>query len=295
VSRGAGKVQPDWLTGKASARKPNHASKPKQTSPPPTQATTEAINTDPASTVNPSPNTDASSEGRPVDGRGWWASVSGLFAPGDAGKAKRWDTGSAVLAVAALTLLVIGVVWWVAPFSVGSEEEAEDMPEDALAVASPIEATGIAFDALEIEDGRARLSTSDGLVWEGSSTAGEEGETITLTGPTAVQIKRGFELPGSSIQSGTYAVAEPDGRVIHVTFNTFMASGSEVSQGSIFAIEDDRLVHSGFYRDERRPGSDEVIRTYIPPGEANYRASFTAPEGTPIPLLAGFEGVSHEP
>jgi hypothetical protein len=223
---------------------------------------------------------------------------------GEAGKQKQVIRRSpaTVFAVVAFALLVVGIVWWVAPLFGASEgnvsrgsAETRGADEGISAEGMPIADTGIAFDALEVEEGRARLSTSDGLVWEGSSTAGEEGETITLSGPTAAQIKRGFELPGSSVESGTYAVAEPDSRVLHVTFNTFEAGGSEVSQGSILAIERDRLVYSGFYRDEREPGSEEVVRTYMPPGEDNYRASFTAPEGTPILLLAGFKNTLEEP
>jgi hypothetical protein len=65
-----------------------------------------------------------------------------------------------------------------------------------------------------------------------------------------------------------------------------------VTQGSIFAVEDDRLDFTGYYRDERERGGEKVVRTYMPPGGENYRVSFEAPEGTPVPLLVGFRGVS---
>lgn len=306
MSRSAGKVQPDWLTGERAARKPNvpkAENHPKAPSEPATEELRDASFG--ASPSHPAVS-DPSHGTQTAEQRGLLALVLERFASGgvDAAKQKQAKRRSPAtpLAVVAFALLVVGIVWWVVPFFGASEgnvsqgsAETRGANEGISAEGMPIADTGIAFDALEVEEGRARLSTSDGLVWEGSSTAGEEGETITLSGPTAAQIKRGFELPGSSVESGTYAVAEPDGRVLHVTFNTFEAGGSEVSQGSILAIERDRLVYSGFYRDEREPGSEEVVRTYMPPGEDNYRASFTAPEGTPILLLAGFKNTLENP
>ena len=99
-------------------------------------------------------------------------------------------------------------------------------------------------------------------------------------------------MPHSSIQSGVFAVAQESGAVLHVTFHTLDAAGTEVTQGSIFAVEDDRLDFAGYYRDERERGGEKVVRTYMPPGGENYRVSFEAPEGTPVPLLVGFRGVS---
>jgi len=159
------------------------------------------------------------------------------------------------------------------------------------AASSGIEDTGVVFGGLKTEDGVARLEGA-GLKWEGEVEAGDAGETITLKGPTAAQVRRGFEMPRSSIQSGVFAVAQEDGVILHVAFHTFEAAGTEVTQGSIFAVEDDRLDFTGYYRDERQRGSEKVVRTYMPPSGENYRVSFEVPKGTPVPLLVGFRGVS---
>jgi len=182
------------------------------------------------------------------------------------------------------------------PFFGGTEESSQGTPPGQSArysdaASSGIEDTGVVFGGLKTEDGVAILEGA-GLRWEGEVEAGESGETITLEGATAAQIRRGFEMPHSSIQSGVFAVAQEGGEVLHVTFHTFDAAGTEVTQGSIFAVEDDRLDFTGYYRDERERGGEKVVRTYMPPGGENYRVSFEAPEGTPVPLLVGFRGVS---
>jgi hypothetical protein len=197
--------------------------------------------------------------------------------------------------LAALALLIVLYGARMLPFFGGSEEPGHLTPPGQSArysdaPSSGIEDTGVVFGGLKTENGSASLEGA-GLRWEGEIEAGEAGETTTLEGPTAAQIRRGFELPRSSIQSGVFAVAQEGGEVLHVTFHTFDAAGTEVTQGSIFAVEDDRLDFTGYYRDERERGS-EVVRTYMPPGGENYRVSFQAPEGTPVPLLVGFRGVS---
>lgn len=297
MSKSSAKAQPDWLTSETPSRKPAKT----KTKAAPNQISETGGGSPPETTYVPSSTANLGAGVNPAAGRGLLASVLEHFASGSAGaktpnRTHGWSSAAA-LAVAATGLLVVGLLWWFFPVGATSQNAGRtlDGSGGVPAVNSPVQTTGIAFGNLEVEEDEARLSTSDGLVWEGSVAAGEEGETITLSGPTAAQIKRGFELPGSSVQSGTYAIAEPDGRVVHVTFNTFRAGGSEVTQGSIFAIERDRLVHSGFYRDEREPGSEELVRTYMPPGEENYRVSFAAPEGTPVPLLVGFEGLADAP
>ena len=199
-------------------------------------------------------------------------------------------------ALAALALLIILYGARMLPFFGGTEESGQGTPPGQSgrysgAASSEIEDTGVVFGGLKTEDGSATLEGA-GLKWEGEIEAGEAGETITLEGPTATQIRRGFEMPHSSIQSGVFAVAQEGGEVLHVNFHTFDAAGTEVTQGSIFAVEDDRLDFTGYYRDERQRGSEKVVRTYMPPGGENYRVSFEAPEGTPVPLLVGFRGVS---
>jgi hypothetical protein len=201
-----------------------------------------------------------------------------------------------VAGLAALALLIILYGARMLPLF-GEAESGQDAPPGQAATysddvpSSEIEDTGVVFGGLKTEDGAASLEGA-GLKWEGEVEAGETGETITLKGPTAVQIRRGFEMPRSSIQSGVFAVAQESGAVLHVTFHTFDAAETEVTQGSILAVEDDRLDFTGYYRDERQRGSEKVVRTYMPPGGENYRVSFEAPEGTPVPLLVGFRGVS---
>jgi hypothetical protein len=199
--------------------------------------------------------------------------------------------------LAALALLVVLYGIRMLPFFGEAEgESGQDAPPGRAvpysdAPSSGIEDTGVVFGGLKTEDGAASLEGA-GLKWEGKVEASEAGETITLEGPTAVQIRRGFEMPRSSIQSGVFAVAQESGAVLHVTFHTFDAAGTEVTQGSIFAVEDDRLDFSGYYRDERERGGEKVVRAYMSPGGENYRVSFKAPQGTPVPLLVGFRGVS---
>ena len=198
--------------------------------------------------------------------------------------------------LAALALLIVLYGARMLPFFGPTEEESSQGPPPSQSArysdaASGIEDTGVVFGGLKTEDGSATLEGA-GLKWEGEIEAGEAGETITLEGSTAAQIRRGFEMPHSSIQSGVFAVAQESGAVLHVTFHTFDAAGTEVTQGSIFAVEDDRLDFTGYYRDERERGSEKVVRTYMPPGGDNYRVSFEVPEGTPVPLLVGFRGVS---
>ncbi len=207
----------------------------------------------------------------------------------------RWRLLAAGLAALALLIFLYGAR--MLPFFERTEEESSQgaPPSQSArysdAASSGIEDTGVVFGGLKTEDGVATLEGA-GLKWEGEVEAGEAGETITLEGPTAAQIRRGFEMPRSSIQSGVFAVAQESGEVLHVTFHTFDAAGTEVTQGSIFAVEDDRLDFTGYYRDERERGGEKVVRTYMPPGGENYRVSFEVPEGTPVPLLVGFRGVS---
>ena len=205
----------------------------------------------------------------------------------------RWRLLAAGLAALALLIVLYGAR--VLPFFGGTEEFGQGVPPGEAArysdAPSGIEDTGVVFGGLKTEGGVASLEGAS-LKWEGEVETGEAGETITLEGPTAVQIRRGFEMPRSSIQSGVFAVAQESGAVLHVTFHTFDAAGTEVTQGSIFAVEDDRLDFAGYYRDERERGDERVVRTYMPPGGENYRVSFEAPEDTPVPLLVGFRGVS---
>ena len=209
-----------------------------------------------------------------------------------------WRTRRRLLftGLAALALLMVLYGARMLPFFAETQEPGQDASSGQAArysdaAPSRVEGTGVVFGGLKTKDGVARLEGA-GLKWEGKVEADDIGETITLKGPTAAQIRRGFEMPRSSIQSGVFAVAQDGGEVLHVTFHTFDAAGTEVTQGSIFAVEDDRLDFTGYYRDERQRDSEKVVRTYMPHGGEDYRVSFEVPKGTPVPLLVGFRGVS---
>lgn len=154
----------------------------------------------------------------------------------------------------------------------------------------PVEDTGLSLSSLQqADDGTVTLESGE-LSWKGEITSGEEGETLTLEGPTVAEFERGFVLPRASISSGVFAVAQDDGPTIHVDAHTYVSGETEITQGSIFAVEDDSLTASGYYRDERQGGSEEVIRTYMNPGGENYRVSFESPPDTPVPMLIGWRG-----
>lgn len=174
-------------------------------------------------------------------------------------------------------------------------------PEEAEQLGSPgasgeVQESGISFSELtEGDDGSITLESAD-LSWEGEITEGEgEGETLTLEGPTAAQFERGFDIPGAAISNGTFAVAQEDGPTLHVSVHPVQTDdGREITQGSLYAVEDEELVANGFYLDERQGDSDEVVRTYIPPDGENYQVSYEAPPGTPVPLLIGWRGAESE-
>ena len=222
-------------------------------------------------------------------------------APGRGGLAGAWGwiAGNRAPLAAAGVILILAVVGLRACAGGGDAPagQAQDPAREPSRQTDPgeVQDTGLVFSALEKEDGRASLEAGE-LRWDGQVATGEGGETVTLQGPTAAQIDRGFRLPRSSVESGTFAVAQDDGPVIHVDTHTFRAGEDEVTLGSLFAIEDDVLEDYGFYLDERREGSEEVVRTYFDPaGNASYAVSFATPEGTPVPLLVGWRGPSEGP
>jgi hypothetical protein len=207
-----------------------------------------------------------------------------------------WITENRAPLAAAGVILILAVIGLRACAGGGeaSRQQAQGPAGEPSGQAAPapgeVQDTGLVFSALKKEDGQASLEAGE-LRWDGQVATGEQGETVTLQGPTAAQIERGFRLPKSSVESGTFAVAQDDGPVIHVDTHTFRAGEDEVTLGSLFAIEDDVLEDHGFYVDERVKGSERVVRTYFDPGGgASYAVSFTAPEGTPVPLLVGWRG-----
>ncbi len=182
---------------------------------------------------------------------------------------------------------------------------AERPPEDPFG-AGPVRDSGVVFGALQ-EDGDEATLDGAGLNWSGTVTEkeGEAGQTVTLEGPTAAQLERGFDLGPSGVETGVYAVAQDGGQVLHVTTHTFVPKeegreAEEMTLGTVYALEEGELDGYAYYLDRREPGSNSVTRTYVRPGESSYRVSYEAPpaaeggKGTFVPLLVGWRGFDDE-
>jgi len=135
---------------------------------------------------------------------------------------------------------------------------------------------------------------------------GDLGQTVTLEGPTAAQLERGFDLANWDVEPGVYAVAQEDtGEVLHVTTQTLVpqeqdAAAHEITLGTIYAFEGGEFSGYAYYLDRREEESDRVTRTYVRPGRESYRVSYEAPatatspggdrNGAFVPLLVGWRG-----
>lgn len=169
----------------------------------------------------------------------------------------------------------------------------------------PVRDSGVVFGALQ-EDGDEATLDGAGLNWSGTVTEkeGGAGQTVTLEGPTAAQLERGFDLGPSSVETGVYAVAQDGGQVLHVTTHTFVPKeegreAEEMTLGTVYALEEGELGGYAYYIDQREPGTNKVTRTYVRPGESSYRVSYealpaakggTGSKGTFVPLLVGWRG-----
>lgn len=232
-------------------------------------------------------------------------------APAPAQLLERLRANPAPAALVLLVVLVLAVaVWFLFLRGEGEEQPAEGgsaegvigarpAPEDPFG-GGPVRDSGVVFGALQQEDGKAELDGA-GLNWQGtvSKKEGEAGETVTLEGPTAAQLERGFDLGPSSVETGVYAVAQDTGQVLHVTTHTFLpkeggAQAEELTLGTVYALEEGRLDGYAYYLDQRQDGSDKVTRTYVRPGESSYRVSYSARPGTFVPLLVGWRGFGDE-
>lgn len=170
-----------------------------------------------------------------------------------------------------------------------------DLPAQQPFAGGPVRDTGVAFGALRERDGEVELDGA-GLSWSGTVTEkeGGAGETVTLEGPTAAQLERGFDLGPSSVETGVYAVAREGGEVLHVATHAFVtedgSAGEELTLGTVYGVRDGELSGYAYYLDEREPGSDRVTRTYVRPGAGTYSVSFEAEPGAFVPLLVGWRG-----
>lgn len=224
--------------------------------------------------------------------------------------------------LALLVLVVLAAFFWFVFLRGGGE--ANEAPADGrggggeaplAAQPSPetggVNETGIVFDGLDEGGDKASLQGA-GLDWEGSITKkeGGAGETITLEGPTAAQIERGFEVDNSDVDSGVYALAQDDGSVVHVDTHTYQLVSQqqdeeadeqierEITLGMIFDLKGGNLKQLGFYVDRHEAGSPKILRTYyrgpdFDPKDS-YEVSFNGPKGTPVPLLVGYRDKGQE-
>jgi len=228
----------------------------------------------------------------------------------------RENPGPLVAAVLAL-FVSVGVLWII--FGGGEEPPsaerapsdgangAQPLPADAFA-GGPVRDSGVAFETMR-ESGQEAALSGAGLEWAGSISEKEDGQgqTVTLDGPTAAQLERGFDLGSSDVETGVYAVAQEDtGEVLHVTTQTLVpqeqeAAADELTLGTVHAFTDGEPAGYAFYMDRREAGSDRVTRTYIRPGQSTYRVSYDAPAMKPpkgsddrngafVPLLVGWQG-----
>ena len=221
------------------------------------------------------------------------------------------------LLIAAVALFVaVGFLWIVFGGS-GKPDTAADGPSegangaqpppaDAFA-GGPVTDSGVAFEPMR-ESGQEAALTGAGLEWAGSVSEkeGGQGQTVTLDGPTAAQLERGFDLGSSDVETGVYAVAQEDtGEVLHVTTQTLVpqkqeAAADELTLGTVHAFAEGRPSGYAFYLDQREAGSDRVTRTYVRPGQKSYRVAYDAPvmratgegdrNGSFVPLLVGWRG-----
>ena len=145
--------------------------------------------------------------------------------------------------MALLVLVVLLVVFWFVflrgggetnetPTDQGSGEEKAPLAAQPSPEAGGVDNTGIVFGRLDEGGDKATLQGA-GLDWEGSITPKDDGagETITLEGPTAAQVERGFEVENSDVDSGVYALAQDDGSVLARQHPYLPARFSAAGQG----------------------------------------------------------------
>ena len=238
-----------------------------------------------------------------------------------AGIAERMRENPAPLGGALAVLLALTVLLWFLFLRDAQQTPAAGTPGDRVIGAKgssenpfgggPVRDSGVVFGALQESGEEAELDGA-GLNWRGRVTQkeGEAGQTLTLEGPTAAQLERGFDLGPSGVETGVYAVAQDGGEVLHVTTHTFVpkedgAEAEETTLGTVYSLEEGRLDGYAYYLDRRERGSDKVTRTYVRPGQSSYQVSFEAHRGegravaegrngTFVPLLVGWRGFEDE-
>lgn len=316
------KKKPAWLTGEQ-AEPPEPTLNPERWSHGPraeddTSELIAAVNRDDAHQGSPEVSTatiprvtpSTVPKGPNVGGDGGARSEGN--SPGELLQKLRANPAPALLAVLVL-LVLAGFFWFMFLRGWGEADKASgtndgqraSLAAKSASAAGGVDDTGIIFNRLDEGGGDGALQGA-GLSWDGSVTKkdGAAGESITLTGPTAAQVERGFEVDNSDIDSGVYALAQDDGSVLHVDTHTYQLVKAqedseadeqiqrEITLGTIFNLQNGDLNQLGFYIDRPAPDSPKITRTYYPgpdfdPKES-YRVSFNAPKGTPVPLLVGY-------
>ncbi len=331
MPEGKGKKHPSWLTGEPESTQPAPRITPEHRGPfaegdtgelptvaPPAaegaqqeerQGATRTIPrvSAPAGAENGSPRTLPISEG---DARTHASDLTARL---------RENPGPALISLLAL-LAMVSLFWFVflrgggeAPETGAASTEGapsgQQTAEDPFG-GGPVRDSGVEFSALRESGDTAQLEGA-GLEWQGTMTKkeGESGETLTLEGPTAAQLERGFDLGPAAIETGVYAVAQQGGEVLHVSTHTFVpdidagaGAQEELTLGTVYSLSGGRLDGYAYYLDRREPGSDTVMRTYVRPGKSSYRVSYVAPAtsddedryGTFVPLLVGWRGFEDE-
>lgn len=258
--------------------------------------------------------TPTRASGEPGGVRAGAQARSGGSSPAEIVRRLRTNPGPALLALLVLVVLC-AVLWFVflrgggeaneTPTDSGSGGEEAPLGAQPSPEAGGVDETGIVFSNLD-ENGATATLQGAGLQWEGSITKKDDGagETLTLEGPTAAQIERGFEVDNSDIDSGVYALAQDDGSVLHVATHTYQLVTQqqeeeadeeierEITLGTIFDLEGGNLRQSGFYVDRYEPGAPKILRTYYPgpdfDEQSSYDVTYNSPKGTPVPLLVGY-------
>ena len=182
----------------------------------------------------------------------------------------------------------------------GSEAEGSSVSLPAAQI--PLHDSGVTFKPPVEEDDTYLLAAGD-VSWGGEITTGENGETLTLEGPTAAQIKRSLTFKDGSISTGVFGRTAPEKPLQHATSHRLMLTGDEKTSGTFFEVDGTELVSMGAYFDYR--DGDEITRTYVEmdPESADggvkdvYATTFDSPlaknkngqpatdEGPPIPTL----------
>lgn len=182
----------------------------------------------------------------------------------------------------------------------------EPVPGEGDPPAVPLYESGLAFEYSET-DGAVELTAGD-ISWTGevATTSESEGptETVTLSGPTAAKIIRGYQMGDESgdneeVATMTYAVEVEDAPDFYATSQQF--SGTDTNGGTLgangsYTVTEDSgtLIAEGNYSDKRTGNGNEVIRTYtetVPGREESdeFRVRYEAPAEAPIPALVGWQ------